>query len=430
MNVLLIGNGAREHAIAAALKQATIYNIANRINPGILALAKEIAIMPFENKAGICAFAKEKSIHFAIIGPEKPLELGLAEVLWQANIPVIGPTTALAQIECSKGFARDLMRSYRIPGLPHYQRFPHVTAQTEPFLKSLQDRYVVKADGLMSGKGVKVAGDHLHSLEEALDFCESINGAFVIEEKLLGHEFSLLSFSDGNTMAHMPVVQDHKRLLAGDQGPNTGGMGTITFANHRLPFLNEQDILFAQKINESIVAGLHDKTGQSYQGILYGGFMKTTSGIKVIEYNARFGDPEAINLLGLLKTDFLTICQAIIQGKLHELPVHFENRASVCKYLVPNGYPNLISKDGVLDVSAVHHPETLYYGAIEMRDNKLVMQDSRALAVFSLGEDLSKAEASVEKVISEIQGDFYYRADIGKRHSQLLESPWLDHGVY
>lgn len=424
MNVLLIGNGAREHAIAKALKQTNIYNAASAINPGIAALAAEIAIIPFANKAAICAFAKEKSINLAIIGPEKPLELGLADAISETGIPVIGPTAALAQIECSKGFARNLMKDYNIPGLPYYQCFPHISAETAAFLKSLNGQYVVKADGLMSGKGVKVAGDHLHSVEEALDFCESINGPFVIEEKLQGQEFSLLSFSDGNTLAHMPVVQDHKRLLADDHGPNTGGMGTITFANHRLPFLNKEDILFAQKINESVVAALRDKTGQAYQGILYGGFMKTSAGIKVIEYNARFGDPEAINLLALLQTDFLSICEAIVNGKLHELAVRFAEHASVCKYLVPYGYPHLSKKDGVLDLSAVQHQEALYYGSIAMQEDKLVMQGSRALAVLAVDAELDRAESAVEKIISTIHGDYYYRSDIGKQQCLQVENEY------
>ena len=415
MNVLLIGNGAREHAIARALKQVKLYNIATQINPGIAAIAEEIILIPFENKTAIGVFAKERSIHLAIIGPEKPLELGLADTLWQANIPVIGPTQALAKIEYSKGFARDLMRDYGVEGLPYYKYFHEVTSETEPFLKSLNHQYVIKADGLMSGKGVKVAGDHLHSVEEAMAFCEAIHGPFVIEEKLKGFEFSLLSFSDGNTMAHMPVVQDHKRLLDNDEGPNTGGMGTITHANHRLPFLNEQDIDLAQTINESIVAALHDKTGQSYQGILYGGFMKTSSGMKVIEYNARFGDPESINLLSLLQTDFLTLCQAMVMGQLNELQVHFARKASVCKYLVPVGYPNVSLKKDRLDVSEVQDPGTLYYGSIEKQGEQLIMQGSRALAVLGLGEDLQQAASFVEKVISDIKGDYYHRRDIGKQ---------------
>lgn len=413
MKVLIIGGGAREHAIARALKQVELYNIASQMNPGIAALAQEVSVIPFEDLGAICAFAQKKSIELVIIGPEKPLELGLADAFWQIGIPVIGPTRALAQIECSKGFARDLMQTYQIPGVPIYQRFPHVTAQTEPFLRSLNDRYVVKADGLMSGKGVKVAGDHLHSITEALDFCKVINGPFVIEEKLLGNEFSLLCFSDGHTLAHMPIVQDHKRLLEGDQGPNTGGMGTITFVNHRLPFLSEQDVQYAQKINESVIAALRDKTGEAYRGILYGGFIKTDSGIKVIEYNARFGDPESINLLGLLQTDFLSICQAMIAGTLNALPVQFAKKASVCKYLVPCGYPDTVSKGSVLDISDVIHQAALYFGSIEEKQGQLMMQGSRALGVLCMDDDLVKADARVEDIISHIRGDFYYRKDIG-----------------
>ena len=415
MNVLLIGSGAREHAIARALKNTSIYAIGTQINPGIAKIAQEMVIIPLTDSAKIIAYATEHAINLAIIGPEKPLELGLADALWQAGIPVVGPTKALAQIETSKGFTRDLMQKYHITGLPRYQRFPHFTLEAELFLKSLQGQYVVKADGLMSGKGVKVAGDHLHSLDEAIAFCKEINGPFVIEEKLIGPEFSLLSFSDGETLAHMPVIQDHKRLLEGDQGPNTGGMGTISFANHRLPFLTEADIQSAQDINQTIVKALRSETGQAYQGILYGGFMKTASGIKVIEYNARFGDPESINLLGLLETDFLHICQAMVTGQLKNLPVKFAQKASVCKYLVPPGYPDIATKGGVLDVSAVQNQEALYYASIESQQGKLIMQGSRALAVLCIDSELSQAQNQVEQIIANIQGDFYHRRDIGQR---------------
>lgn len=414
MKILLIGSGAREHALAKALKKGELYNIGSQVNPGIAVLAKDVEILPFSDANQIIEYAKNKEIDLVVIGPEKPLEVGLADALWQAGFPVIGPTQKLAQIETSKGFARDLMQKYKIAGLPRYQRFPHFNAEAQNFLEELKDQYVVKADGLMSGKGVKVAGDHLHSLDEAVGFCKEISGPFVIEEKLAGPEFSLLSFSDGKTLAHMPAVQDHKRLLENDKGPNTGGMGTYTMANGRLPFLTEEDIRQAQAINESVVKALKQETGEGYRGVLYGGFMKTASGIKVIEYNARFGDPEAMNLLGLLETDFLEICAAIITGELDQIKVKFRAEASVCKYLVPLGYPDTAQKGGVLDISKIQNKEPLYYASIEEQNGKLTMLGSRALAVLSMNKEITKSEAETEKLISTIGGEFHHRSDIGK----------------
>jgi len=234
----------------------------------------------------------------------------------------------------------------------------------------------------------------------------------VIEEKLQGPEFSLLSFSDGEHLAHMPVVQDHKRLLEGDKGPNTGGMGTYTLANHLLPFLNESDVAAAQAMNEAVVKALREETGESYQGILYGGFMKTADGIKVIEFNARFGDPESINLLGLLETHFIEICEAIVTGKLNQTEVKFAKQASVCKYLVPPGYPDHPEKGGLLDISQAK-TSSLHYASVEAAGNKLKMLGSRALAVLAVADNLAVAEQVVEANIANIKGEFRHRRDIG-----------------
>ena len=171
----------------------------------------------------------------------------------------------------------------------------------------------------MGGKGVRVSGEHLKNINEGLDYANEIvegGGKFLIEEKLVGEEFSLMSFVDGKTCKHMPVVQDHKRAYEGDTGPNTGGMGTYSFENHSLPFLSEKDIKEAQKTNELVAKQLFEETGTPYVGILYGGFMLTKGGVKVIEYNARFGDPEAMNVLSILESDFLSICISMVDGNL------------------------------------------------------------------------------------------------------------------
>ena len=208
------------------------------------------------------------------------------------------------------------------------------------FLKKLGDNYVVKYDGLAGGKGVKVSGDHLKNHHDAIEYCDNLiqkGSTFLIEEKFIGEEFSLMSFCDGTNIKHMPAVQDHKRAYDGDLGPNTGGMGSYSDQNLSLPFLKDSDIKEAQSINRETLKALKEHFKEDYKGILYGGFMATTNGIKLIEYNARFGDPEAMNVLSILKTDLVEICEHIINGSLDKIDIQFENKATVCKYAVPEG---------------------------------------------------------------------------------------------
>ncbi|MBT6517590.1 MAG: phosphoribosylamine--glycine ligase, partial [Candidatus Marinimicrobia bacterium] len=344
--ILVIGSGAREHAIVRALDRSPyekeIYCLASNMNPGIAELCDEILIGNFNDHDFVVNYSKETGATLAIIGPENPLENGVADALWGVNVKVVGPKKDLAKLETSKAFTRDLLREYNIPGGPQYQTFNSLAGVTE-FLNVLGKNYVVKYDGLAGGKGVKVSGEHLHSHDEALAYCQELTdkgSEFVIEEKFIGEEFSLMSFCDGNTLKHMPAVQDHKRAYEGDTGPNTGGMGTYSDANHSLPFLTENDIVEAHQINTQTAKAVKDKFGEGYQGILYGGFMATASGVKLIEYNARFGDPEAMNVLSLLDSDFIEICNGITDGTLDNLDVRFQNKATVCKYAVPEGYPN------------------------------------------------------------------------------------------
>ena len=250
----------------------------------------------------------------------------------------------------------------------------------------------------MGGKGVKISGEHLHSIEESLSYAKHIvdgGGTFLIEEKFIGEEFSLMSFCDGTYCAHMPAVQDHKRAFEGDVGPNTGGMGTYSFADHSLPFLSKEDIMAAQKTNERVAAELYKKTGEKFRGILYGGFMLTGDGVKVIEYNARFGDPEAMNVLSLLETDFMDICNAIVAGSLADLKIVFANKATVCKYVVPVGYPNNPSKD--FEVVCNTKLDGLYLAAVQEKDGVIVATGSRTAAFVGVDPNIVIAERIAEK---------------------------------
>ena len=417
--ILVIGSGAREHAIVRALdrspQEKEIYCLASNMNPGIAEHCDEILIGNFNNPKFVVSYAKEVGTTLAIIGPENPLANGVADALWEAGVKVVGPKKDLAQLETSKAFTRDLLKEYDIPGGPQYETFNSMNGVAD-FLNILGENYVVKYDGLAGGKGVKVSGDHLHSHEEALAYCQELvegGGKFVIEEKFIGEEFSLMSFCDGDTLKHMPVVQDHKRAYEGDTGPNTGGMGTYSDANHSLPFMADDDITQAHNINIQTAMAVKDKFGEGYKGILYGGFMATATGVKLIEYNARFGDPEAMNVLSLLEADFIDICNGIADGTLDKVDVRFQNKATVCKYAVPEGYPDNPIKGKSVDVSQIENPDGLFYASVDFKGASLVEAGSRTVAVVGIADTISKAEIIAEKEVSSISGPLFHRNDIG-----------------
>ena len=417
--ILVIGSGAREHAIVRALdrspQEKEIYCLASNMNPGIAELCDEILIGNFNNPDFVVSYAKETGTTLAIIGPENPLANGVADALWEAGVKVVGPKKDLARLETSKAFTRDLLNEYDIPGGPKYQTFNSMGGVAE-FLNELGENYVVKYDGLAGGKGVKVSGEHLHSHGEALAYCKELvdkNGEFVIEGKFIGEEFSLMSFCDGDTLKHMPAVQDHKRAYEGDTGPNTGGMGTYSDANHSLPFISDDEISQAHEINIKTAKAVNDKFGEGYKGILYGGFMATTNGVKLIEYNARFGDPEAMNVLSLLESDFIEICNGIAGGTLDKIDVQFSKKATVCKYAVPEGYPNNPVKGEPIDISGISNPDGLFYASVDFKGTNLVESGSRTIAVVGIADTISEAEKIAEKEVSSIAGPLFHRTDIG-----------------
>lgn len=416
MNILLIGSGAREHALARALKNnsgVALFCFASNRNPGILALADDLTIGAMSDVPAMVAYAQQHNIKMAVVGPEAPLDKGVVDALQAAGIQCVGPTQQLAQIEASKAFARDLLAKHQVAGLPQYQCFAAYDESVDAFLKQLGDDYVVKADGLTGGKGVLVAGEHLHSHDEAIAHCQSLKGPFVIEEKFSGPEFSLISLTDGVHLKHCPAVQDHKRAFEGDTGPNTGGMGSYSDANGSLAFLTDQDIREAHAINQQAVDAMRTEFDQPYRGVLYGGFMKTKNGVKLIEYNARFGDPEAMNLLSLLDSDFVAVCQAICHGNLDQVDVKFSNKATVCKYVVPEGYPTNSVKGVAVDIATVSDKDALYFAAIDQQGDQLIMTGSRAIAVLAQGATIAEAEAKAQQLVEQIKGPVFYRRDIG-----------------
>lgn len=420
MNILVVGSGAREHAIARSLSlskhQPRIYCCGTSHNPGIEEMAQEYWVGDITDIEQVTHQASEWQIVMAIIGPEAPLEHGLADALEARGIAVIGPKKQLAQIETSKAFARDLMQKYGISGLPKYKIFSN-PAGVMDFLAELgPNNYVVKANGLMAGKGVKVAGDHLHSYQEAFEYCMEIFGqeqSLVVEEKLIGQEFSFMCFSDGNTLVPMPLIQDNKRAYVDDKGPNTGGMGSYSAPDHSLPFLNKSDVEDARNINQSVLNALMTEMNEKYIGILYGGFIATAAGVYVIEFNARFGDPESLNVLSILESDFVDLCMSLTKGNLKADQVRFSKKATVCKYAVPDGYPDHPVRHVEIDINRVENKTYLYLAAVNAVEGKLYATGSRTAAYVGVADTISRAEQIAEQEISCVEGPLFHRKDIG-----------------
>lgn len=426
MKALVIGNGAREHALVKALVNSgcSTYVFMNMNNPGITKIATSFIIDDYLDNKKVINYAKEIKPDFAIIGPEAPLEKGIVDDLKKIKIPSVGPTKKNAQIETSKGFTRKLMQKHKIAGLPKFKTFKKPDGIKE-FLEEL-GKYVIKPDGLTGGKGVLVYGEHVSDIDEAYELCREIlqsHKGVVIEEKLEGEEFSLMSITDGKTLADFPPIQDHKRINEGDQGPNTGGMGSYSLPEN-LPFLNKEDLKQAHEITEKVLHALQKETKQKYKGVLYGGFMKTQDGIKLIEYNARFGDPEAMNAMDLLVNDFSKVCKAIIDGKLDKIKLEFFEKATVCKYVVPKGYPQKSVKGPIIIPEVDPLKVSVYYAAVEENKDQILMTGSRAIAFVGISEDIEQAEKYAEEAASKVQGEVYHRKDIG---TMTLIQKRLDH---
>lgn len=420
MKILVVGSGAREHALCETLlkskKNPEIINFGDTRNPGIAKLAKKIEIADPLDFVNLKTFAKAEKPDFAVLGPDDPIGAGVADALLEVGVPSVGPTRSLARLESSKSFARKLLTKYEIVGNPKYKTF-FSDEGLEDFMKECRE-FVVKFDGLAGGKGVQVQGDHFKTLQEGLAYakqCLEKSGKVLIEEKLTGEEFSLLFFVDGESVVPMPVVQDNKRAFTGDKGPNTGGMGSISDMDHLLPFLTKRDIDQARDIAVKTIGALQADCGDKFKGILFGGFMATASGVKVVEFNVRFGDPEALNLLPILATDLVDICQAILAGKLAELNIEFLEQATVCKYVVPAGYPLDPVKNAPIEFDPKKVPEgvKVYYRSLDIIEGQMIMGSSRSIAFVGIADSLAEAQYLAEEATKSVSGQVFHREDIG-----------------
>ncbi len=428
-NILLIGNGAREHALAEAItrsdRKPRLFAYMKANNPGIALCAEKVKLGSYGDLKQIAEFARESRIDFAVVGPEDPLNNGVVDALKGVEIPAVGPGKSLARLETSKSFTRNLLEKYRISGNPRFRSFSSFTS-IEAFLDELE-AVVIKPDGLTGGKGVLVQGEHFGTRKEALSHCRDIlaeHASVIVEEKLEGEEFSLQCLSDGKTVVATPPVQDHKRRFPGDKGPNTGGMGSYSCEDHALPFLTREDVAAGLDITRLVAEALYRETGEYYRGIMYGGFMVTKSGVKLMEYNARFGDPEAMNILPILAADFVDICRAILEGALHRMEITFESRATVCKYVVPKGYglpadhPDAAAASSKIEIGPIGNAR-LYYSSVDKRNDGIHMTSSRAIGVVGIAADIGEAEKIAERAAGAIRGPVDHRPDIGTR--ELIE---------
>lgn len=422
MKALLVGSGAREHAIAENLVNsgAKIVSFLSGKNPGLIKLSESWKQGDICDTENIKKFALKHDVSLAVIGPEAPLASGVVDSLISDGIDCIGPRKSLARLESDKAFARTLMQTYKIGGCPEFHTF-QVGDDASKFILSSDKDWAIKPVGLTGGKGVKILGEHLNR-EEAAKYAKEIvdhriGGAqmVVIEERLIGQEVTIQAFTDGKVLAPMPAVQDHKRAFDGDIGPNTGGMGSYSDSNHLLPFLDKKTYDECTKIMEQTVQALYKQTSFYYKGIIYGQFMLTKDGPKVIEFNVRFGDPEAMNVLPLLETNSTDLYKAIAHGELDTINVKFSNKATVCKYAVPEGYPDEPHPTSVqVDPIAISNlGARFYWASVNERSHKIMSTKSRTAATLGLANTIPEAGDLAEKALSHIQGKLFHRKDIG-----------------
>ena len=418
MKVLIVGSGGREHAIAWSVAKS---DKADKIycapgNAGIAEYAEcvNIGAMEFDK---LVQFAKEKEIDLTVIGMDDPLVAGVVDAFEAEGLRVFGPNKAAAILEGSKAFSKDLMKKYNIPTAA-YENFDNAE-DALAYLETAKFPIVLKADGLALGKGVLIC----NTLEEAKDGVKSImmdkkfgtaGNTMVIEEFMTGREVSVLSFVDGKTIKTMTSAQDHKRAKDGDEGLNTGGMGTFSPS----PFYTKEVEEFCEKYVYQATVDAMREEGREFKGIIFFGLMLTEDGPKVLEYNARFGDPETQVVLPRMKTDIIDVFEACIDGTLDTIELEFEDNAAVCVVLASEGYP--LSYEKGFEITGLeefkkHDGYYCFHAGTKWQDGKIVTNGGRVLGVTAKGADLKEARANAYKATEWVQfANKYKRNDIGK----------------
>lgn len=422
MNILLLGSGGREHTLAWKLAQSPL---AEKIfvipgNPGIAAVQKCecVKTVSMEDNQALLQFAQEQKIELVVVGPEVPLMNGVVDTFEKAGIKAFGPSKEAAQLEGSKVFAKTIMKKYGIP-TASYEVF-HDLEEAKIYVEKMKQPFAIKADGLAAGKGVILT----QTADEAVDALDTIMGEkkfgaagsqVVIEEFMQGEEASILAFTDGKTIFPMKSSQDHKRIFDGDKGENTGGMGTYAPAPVVTPEILKE---VQEKILEPIIAAMNQE-GKPYKGCVYAGLMITQNGPKVVEFNARFGDPETQVVLPLLKSDLVEIMLACCEGKLAEKKIEWDDEnASACVIMSSKGYPNAYEKNKV--ITGIEDAEKLgalvFHAGTKMSDGNLVTSGGRVLGVVGCAPSLRQAVNKAYEGVAKIHFDgAFYRHDIAHR---------------
>lgn len=418
MKILIVGGGGREHAIAASAAKSKrvdkIYCAPGNAGIGQIAECVPIGAMEFD---ALAAFAKEHAVDFTIIGMDDPLAGGIVDVFEAQGLKVFGPRKNAAVLEGSKAFSKDLMKKYNIPTAA-YETFDDPKAALE-YLETARMPIVLKADGLALGKGVLICS----TLEEAKAGVKEImedkifgaaGSRMVVEEFMTGREVSVLSFVDGKTIKIMSSAQDHKRAEDGDKGLNTGGMGTFSPSPFYTPEVDE----FCRKHIYQPTVDAMAAEGRPYVGVIFFGLMLTEDGPKVLEYNARFGDPEAQVVLPRMKNDIIDVMEACVDGRLDQIDLLFENNAAVCVVLASDGYPVSYEKGFAIDgLEAFDGSEEYFcfHAGTAQKDGQIVTNGGRVLGITAKGEDLKQARKKAYEATEWVKFENkYMRHDIGR----------------
>tara|TARA_B100000686_G_scaffold346583_1_gene433566 strand:- start:1435 stop:2724 length:1290 start_codon:yes stop_codon:yes gene_type:complete len=421
VEVLVVGGGGREHALAWKVKQSPkvtkVYCAPG--NAGTSMVSENVDIKA-DDIPSLLQFAQRRKIGLTVVGPEQPLVMGLADKFREKGLPVFGPSAKAARIEGSKKFCKDLMRKYDIP-TGEYQTFVSL-GEARAYVIG-RGPLVIKADGLAAGKGVFICKNEkeaLQAIDEIMKFKSfgEAGKAIVIEEFLEGPEVSLLAFTDGKTLLPLDSAQDHKAAYDGDNGPNTGGMGAYS-PTHVL-----SGSLLKMAMSEIMYPTVRalELEGARYQGLLYAGLMLTANGPKVLEFNARFGDPETQPLMVRLKSDVLDIMLACENGTLDRHRLEWDSRFSVCVVMAAEGYPGSYNQGMVIDgleSAEVSDDVTVFHAGTRLKNGKMTCNGGRVLGVTALAETLNNAIGNAYSVVDKIQWDgVHYRNDIGRRNEE------------
>jgi phosphoribosylamine--glycine ligase len=426
--IMLIGGGGREDAIARKIveNEGTLISVMPFENPSIKRLCNKFFIAGENDAEKIISLAREEKPDVVYVSPDSFLEKPIVDALQYSNIKVASPDTKAFQIESSKIFMRQLLKRFGIQGNLKYEIF-YDEYDAGKFLDSQSNKeFAIKPAGLTGGKGVKLTDVHFRNRDEAKKYAASIisrDKKVIFEEKVTGEEFSLQAFTDGMNVSFFPLAQDYKRLMDDETGPNTGGMGSITGKEMLLPFIRRDNVEKAKDIVKKVIESLYSE-GTMFKGVIYGQFMQTTSGVKVIEFNGRMADPEGINCMALYDGDLVETLLSLGNGNLKTSSIHFQNKASVLKYIVAEGYPDNPAP-GKLKVNNKDLPEhfKIYYSSVKGSMEEPEMTGSRSLALLGIGETIEEASGIVETNLWRISGKYYMRHGIGtaaslkKKHS-------------